>query len=130
MKSKRCALRFICWDQSVNYKTAYEDGEAQLLNISTSGCAFVLPTLPLSVGEKLLVSLELPDENTIFQAQGSVVRVENEGCVAISFTLVEPEDQALMRNYFSQLMRTTLQNSSKVKHTNSGNHYSGAKESR
>jgi hypothetical protein len=105
MKSKRSALRFACTDQPVSYKTEYEGGEAQLLNISATGCAFSQPSYPLSVGEKILISLQLPEAEIPFQAQGVVIRVENNGCSAVQFTLVEPEDQSLVRNHFSKLRR-------------------------
>jgi hypothetical protein len=104
MKSKRLALRFPGSHQLVNYKTAYDTGEAQLINISTSGCVFLELTLPLSMQEKILVSIAFPDEDYIFQAKGVVVRVED-NCTAICFTLVEPEDQAQLRRYFSRQMR-------------------------
>jgi hypothetical protein len=106
MTSKRCALRFSCVDQQVSIKTAYEEGEARLQNISTAGCAFVQLSLPLAIQEKVLVSLFLPGEDPVFQAQGVVVRVETPpGCTAIHFTLVEPEDQLLLRKYFAKMMR-------------------------
>lgn len=105
MKSKRYALRFPCGHHVVSFKTAYDAGEALLLNVSIEGCAFVESSLPLSLQEKILVSIALPGEEQIFQAQGVVVRVESGGCTAIRFTLVEPEDQAMVRNAFSKLMR-------------------------
>jgi hypothetical protein len=104
MKSKRSALRFPGSHQPVSYKTAYDPGEAQLINISTSGCVFLGLTLPLSRQEKILVSITFPGEDYIFQAMGVVVRVED-NCTAICFTLVEPEDQAQLRRYFSRQMR-------------------------
>jgi hypothetical protein len=54
--------------------------------------------------EKILVSIAFPDEDYTFQAQGVVVRVEN-NCTAVHFSLVEPEDQAQLRRYFSRQMR-------------------------
>ncbi len=105
MISKRRSLRFSCAGQHVSYKTAYDAGEAQLLNISAEGCAFIQPTSPLFMREKVLVSLLLPDINYLFQAQGVVVRVESSGCIAVHFTLVEPEDQLIMRKSVAQLMR-------------------------
>jgi hypothetical protein len=89
----------------VRYKTAYDAGEARLLNVSTAGCAFTEPSHPLALEEKVLVSIELPGEDAVFQAQGVVVRVESGGCTALHFTLVEPEDQSLVRNHFARLMR-------------------------
>ncbi len=104
MKSKRSALRFPCDHQLVSYKTAYDTGEAQLINISTAGCVFSELTMPLSLQERILVSIAFPDEDYTFQAQGLVVRIEND-CTAISFTLVESEDQAQLRRHFARQMR-------------------------
>lgn len=105
MTSKRRAYRFAGNDHLVSYKTAYDAGEGRLRNISAAGCAFCQASLPLSVAEKILVTIELAGADRIFQAQGVVSRVESEGCTAIRFTLVEPEDQMLVRNYFAQLLR-------------------------
>ena len=84
MKSKRRALRLPCGRHQVSYKTAYDAGEAVLLNVSTVGCAFEQPSLPLSMQEKVLVSIALLGEDSVIQAQGVVVRVEN-GLTAIRF---------------------------------------------
>ncbi|GAB6191190.1 PilZ domain-containing protein [Desulfocastanea catecholica] len=104
MKSKRRALRFSCGHHQVSYKTAYDAGEAVLLNVSTVGCAFEQPSLPLSMQEKVLVSIALLGEDSVIQAQGVVVRVEN-GFTAICFTLLETEDQEQLIKYFAKKMR-------------------------
>lgn len=104
MKSKRRALRFPCGHQPVNYKTAYDTGEAVLLNVSTLGCVFEQPSLPLSMHEKILVSIALLGEDSVIQAQGVVVRAEK-GVTAIRFTLFESEDQKQVIKYFSTMMR-------------------------
>jgi hypothetical protein len=104
MKSKRFALRYPCGHQTVGYKTAYDAGEAVLLNVSTVGCAFEQPSLPLSMHEKILVSILLPEENLVIEAQGVVVRIEDR-CTAIRFTLLEHEDQIQVIKYFSKMMR-------------------------
>lgn len=105
MRSRRGALRFTCEGPPISYKTAYDAGEARLRNISSTGCAFFQASLPLSVGERILVTVELSGEEEVFQAQGIVVRLEDGGCIAIRFSLVEPEDQVLVRNYFARQMR-------------------------
>ena len=85
----------------VSYKTAYDEGEARLQNVSTVGCALAQVSQSLQPDEKILISIKLPGVDSIFQAQGMVVRVANEEHTAIRFTLVEPEDQTLVRNYFA-----------------------------
>jgi len=104
MKSKRSAMRFPCSNQLVSYKTAYEEGQARLVNISNEGCAFEQPNLDLSTRERVLISIALPEEDNVFQARGEVVRVSDE-CTAVRFTLVEVEDQMKVRKYFSKMMR-------------------------
>ena len=104
MKSKRSALRFPCGHQLVSYKTAYDDRQALLVNVSTEGCAFEQASLALSMQEKILLSIELPGEDAVFQAQGIVVRVSGSSA-AIYFTLVEIEDRVKVRTFFSKLMR-------------------------
>jgi PilZ domain len=105
MKSKRNALRFPGAGLPVSYKTAYDAGEALLINISATGCALQQPSQPLAVAEKILISLDLPGQEQVLQAQGKVVRVETTGVTAIQFTLVEPEDQGQIRTFFSRQMR-------------------------
>ena len=107
MKSKRCALRFPCGQQPVSYKTAYDAGDAMLLNVSTAGCAFEQPSLPLSMEEKVLVSIALLGEDSVIQAQGVVVR-SGKGFTAIRFTLFEAEDQEQLIKYFSKMMRKEM----------------------
>lgn len=91
-------------DLPVNYKTAYDAGSALLQNMSTEGCAFSQLSLLLAMEEKILVSIELPGQDFVFQAQGKVVRVEKNGLAGIHFTLVEPEDQSVVRKYFAKMM--------------------------
>ncbi|BHH85384.1 PilZ domain-containing protein [Desulforhopalus sp. 52FAK] len=105
MKSKRSALRFPCSNILLSYKTAYDEGEARLVNISIDGCAFEQPSLALPLQEKVLISFTLPGEDYAFEARGIVVREDVE-CTAIRFTLVEKEDQVKMRKHFSKMMRT------------------------
>ena len=101
MRSKRLALRFPGGNLPVSYKTAYDEGEARLQNVSTAGCALAQVSQALQTEEKILISVKLPGVDSIFQAQGKVVRVADEEHTAIRFTLIEPEDQTLVRNYFA-----------------------------
>lgn len=105
MKSKRSSLRFPCSNMLLSYKTAYDEGEARLVNISIDGCAFEQPSLALPLHERVLVSFTLPEEDYVFEARGIVVREDIE-CTAVRFTLVEHEDQVKVRKHFSRLMRT------------------------
>lgn len=103
-KSKRNALRIACNKHLLTYKTAYDEGEAQLLNISAEGCFFELATLPLSVQEEVLISITLEKEQGIIEAKAVVVRTEKRA-FAVKFILVEQETQNLIRSYFMQKLR-------------------------
>lgn len=98
MKSKRSALRYGCENELISLKNAYDEGEAQLANISTDGCAFLKASLALEVGEKILVSMVLGD-NYKFEARAVVVRMD-QLCTAVQFDLVEPKCQSRLRQHF------------------------------
>ena len=62
VKSKRKALRFRCRKEPITYRTAYEEGEALLKNISTDGCALEWATNPPELDERVLLRIELEGE--------------------------------------------------------------------
>ena len=103
-KSKRYALRYCCSDYTVKYKTAYDQGEACLIDISSDGCAFESATVSLSVQEKIFISLELEKKQNIIEAKAVVVRMEK-NIFAVKFILIEPATQNLIRIYFAQKLR-------------------------
>lgn len=105
MKSKRAAFRFPCHHQRVRFKTAYEDGEASLLNISTDGCALQSPSVPLSINEKILITIEPEGQEESFEARSQIVRVENNDVLGLQFTVLELSTKTQIRNYFSRKFR-------------------------
>lgn len=104
-RSKRNALRVRCEGHSIRYKTAYDEGEGALINISSGGCVFESATLPVSVQEKVFISIELGGKDSIVEAKAVVVRAEEDQC-AVQFTLIEAPAQRLIRTYFIQKLRT------------------------
>lgn len=102
--SRRGALRFRCRKEPVAYKTAYEEGEGLLTNISTDGCAVEWATVTPEMHDKILLSIELENGDSPIEAQARVVRVE-ENDFAVQFTLVEPETQSMIRKYFAGKLR-------------------------
>lgn len=104
MKSKRAAFRYPGRPLKLKYRTAYEDGEAWLVNISTDGCAFESASVPLSVDERILIRISPEGAEKSFEARSLVVRADENG-YAIRFILLEPENKTLIRNYFSRKMR-------------------------
>ena len=98
--SKRAAFRFRCSKEPVSYRTAYEEGEGVLTNISTEGCAVEWSTNPPELDEKILLSIELEGENRTIEVQAQVVRTEGNDFAA-HFTLIEPDARTLIRKYFA-----------------------------
>ena len=103
-KSKRNALRMRCDGHPIRYKTAYDEGEGALINISSGGCVFESATLPVSVQEKVFISIELEEKESIVEAKAVVVRAEEDQC-AVKFILIETPAQRLIRTYFIQKLR-------------------------
>jgi len=103
-KSKRNALRLSCNGHLVTYKTAYDEGQGRLINISSGGCVFESATLPVSVQEKVLISIKLEEKENMVEAKAVVVRA-TEDQFAVKFILIEPSTQSLIRTYFTQQLR-------------------------
>lgn len=99
-QTKRSAFRFRGSGEPVAFRTAYEEGEGLLKNISTDGCALELATCSPDLGEKLLLILEPGEEGVVIEAQGLVVRVK-ENDFAVKFSLIEPDSKRLIRKYYS-----------------------------
>jgi hypothetical protein len=103
-KSRRSAFRFRCSKEPVSYRTAYEDGKALLTNISTEGCALEWATIPPRLNEKMLIRIDLEDEDAVVEIKAQVVRAEGTD-FAVKFLLIEPGTKSLVRTYFSKKLR-------------------------
>jgi len=103
-QSKRSAFRFRCSKEPVTYRTAYDEGEALLKNISTDGCALEWATSPPEYEEKILLIIELQNTDDVVEIQAQVVRVEDND-FAVKFLLIEPAAKTMIRNYFSRKLR-------------------------
>ena len=78
--SKRNSLRFnIKEEQLVWYKTAYEDGEAFLVNISTGGCSVGKPSVVVTVAEKILFSFDIHTLDEPLEIRAICVRLDVDG---------------------------------------------------
>ncbi len=78
--SKRGSLRFHFKEELlVSYKTAYQDGEALLVNISTGGCVVQKASVPVEVGEKILFSFAIYDLGAPLELQATCVRLDGDG---------------------------------------------------
>ena len=110
MSSKRNALRYKCENETILIRTAYEDGEASLVNISTTGCAIQSPSATVSLDEKVLFTFSIEKEETI-QIQAKVIRIDNEE-IGAEFTLIEPEAAELLRKHYALMQRERKQKNS------------------
>jgi len=76
--SKRNSLRFSIKEQPVRYKTAYEDGEAFLVNISTGGCGVRKASVPVALDEKILFSFDIHSLDEPLEVRAICVRLEGD----------------------------------------------------
>ena len=102
--SRRGALRLSGCDHLVAYRTAFEDGSALLLNISTDGCAIGQATVELSEGEKILLTLGLDSDKSEIQIQAKVVRVTQWG-YGLRFRYLNDRHKRRILLYFSRQNR-------------------------
>lgn len=86
--SKRNSLRFSIQVLPVRYKTAYEDGEAILFNISTGGCAVRKASVPVALTEKILFSFDIHSLDEPLEVRAICVRLEDDG-FAVQFLGVD-----------------------------------------
>lgn len=104
MASRRSAFRFDGFRLPVTYKTAYTEGTANLINISTNGCALESLTVPLSEQQNFLVSITLEGEGESIEARAIAVRRTENG-IAAKFLIIEENSRAALRKYFSKRIR-------------------------
>lgn len=81
--SKRNSLRFHFKEELlVSYKTAYQDGESFLINISTGGCVVRKATVSVAVDEKILLSFAIQNLETPLEIQAVCIRLDGDGFAA------------------------------------------------
>jgi c-di-GMP-binding flagellar brake protein YcgR len=102
--SKRSALRFAGFDRLITFRTDYDEGEARLVNISTSGCAIHQASLPLEVNQKLLVSLVLDSPSNPLHIRSMVIRA-NDGNYGLQFQHVEENVKRKLIRFFARETR-------------------------
>lgn len=99
--SKRTALRWSGFSKSLTYKTDYEDGEANLINISTSGCAVRNVSTELQISQKILLTISLDTPEQQAQVQARVIRIEGED-FGLQFLHLEEDVKQQLFRYFAQ----------------------------
>ncbi|PIE57587.1 MAG: hypothetical protein CSA33_07665 [Desulfobulbus propionicus] len=88
--SRRKAFRFSCRNFVIQYKTAYDDRTAQLINLSTTGCLLRDTGHQVTVGEKLLLIFPLHQETAPIEANGFAIRVRGHD-IAVHFKVIEQD---------------------------------------
>jgi len=109
-QTKRQALRFVPGQHRVRYKTEFEDGEATILNISSSGCALCETTTRLSMHEKILLVLKLEEDKDLIEVSARVVRIE-ELFTAVKFHFLTEENRKGLVYFFSKKQRSEQEKS-------------------
>jgi hypothetical protein len=78
---KRDGIRFRVDSLFFEYEIGNQKGIGSVIDISTSGCAIDSPTIPLSIGAELFVTLIFDDHKTLlsmFKIKAQVVRVNDQ----------------------------------------------------
>jgi len=104
MKSRRKEFRYGDFNVPVRFRTAYEEGSALLVNISTGGCSLrdVYPVMnPMEV---FLLTIDTDDLENPIEAKAVVLRIKGE-TLAAQFTRIPPASQKLLRRYFAKKLR-------------------------
>ncbi|WP_028582242.1 PilZ domain-containing protein [Desulfogranum japonicum] len=100
--SRRKAFRFSCHEFAIRYRTAYDERDAQLINISTTGCLLRDGKgHELAVGEKILLIFPLWDGTPPVESNGTVVRVRDNDA-AIHFKIIEQDAVKNLRLFIFQ----------------------------
>ena len=104
MKSKRKGFRYGNFEIPITFKTAYSDGKALLVNISTGGCCLKKVSPPLEPDDMFLLAVTLTDSTAVIEARGVVMRVEGEHTAA-RFVIISAGSRNQIRTRFAEIMR-------------------------
>jgi len=104
MKSRRKEFRYGDFKIPVKFKTAYEEGSALLVNISTGGCALINVYPGMNPMEVFLLTIDTEDLENPIEAKAVVLRIKGE-TLAAQFTRIPPASQKLLRRYFANKLR-------------------------
>ncbi|WP_163336956.1 PilZ domain-containing protein [Desulfopila sp. IMCC35008] len=102
--SKRGALRFDGLKRPVRYKTEFEDGQAYIVNISTSGCALEQATVEFTERERILLTITFDSPDDTIEIQAKVVRAGQE-TTGLKFQRVSEVNKQRILHFFASLAR-------------------------
>ncbi len=106
--TKRGSLRFNVRSYSLRYKTEFDDGGGEVVNISTGGCALKNVDVPLSLHEKVLLLLPLDEGGKELEIGATVIRVE-EDSLALQFSNISEESKQQIVKLFAGMQRERMQ---------------------
>lgn len=104
MKSRRKVFRYGNFQLPVTFKTAYDDGTAILVNISTGGCALERVAPDLCINDAFLLTIESENREHTIEAKCIVLRIDGTQTAA-KFTRITDSRKSLIRNYFAGKLR-------------------------
>lgn len=102
--SKRSSLRFSGFNRPLTFKTDYDDGTAQLVNISNSGCAIHQVKPELQLEQKLLLSLVLDQPEKPLFIRAVVIRTDNSS-FGLQFKHIEEDIKRRIVRFFAKETR-------------------------
>lgn len=102
--SKRKSLRFAVTKYALRYKTEFEDGTAQLKNISAGGCAMYDVSTDITLHEKILLILQC-DSDELIEIGAMVVRVTQQHEAAVKFLQIADTHRQTITRFFATLQR-------------------------
>lgn len=103
-RSKRDALRFDGFMRPVRYKTEFEDGQANIVNISTGGCALDQVTVELTERERVLLTITLDSPDDTIDIQAMAIRSDGETS-GLKFQRVSEENKQRILHFFASQAR-------------------------
>lgn len=104
MKSRRKEFRYGDFNIPVKFRTAYEEGSALLVNISTGGCALRNVCPVMKPKEVFLLTIDTDDLSNSIEAKAVVLRIKGE-ILAAHFTRIPPASKKILRRYFASKLR-------------------------
>jgi len=99
--SKRNGLRFQIKPRTIKYRTDDREGEAVISDISTGGCYAKEATLPLSIDDKVILSLNFIESENNMEFEAIVIRSQDNEFAA-KFLDVPDELRMEMVKFFAR----------------------------
>ena len=106
---KRSGIRFKIKGLSVGYETNNGKGQGAVIDLSISGCAIDSPTIPLSPGENMVITIQFEEHDTLssmFSIKAKTVRVDETKFAAQFLELEDERKEQLYQRLAYEVSRT------------------------